>query len=163
LGGMTTEGVGHLWSLSVEEQFYLLWPVVLITARRFGPRALFGVSLAIFGVSASTPLWGLRSYGDLFTGLDLRAQELMSAPLLAQLRFGGCVALSVVHRRDSWLAVAAAVACYAGLLVFFPPRVAFLDYGMYTCVAVLAGLIVCAATYCPPRLLTNAVMRYVGS
>ena len=34
--------LGHLWSLAVEEQFYLLWPAVLaFTIRRTGPRMLF--------------------------------------------------------------------------------------------------------------------------
>jgi len=38
--------VGHLWSLSVEEQFYLLWPVVI---------ALFGIRHAT--LIASSALW----------------------------------------------------------------------------------------------------------
>ncbi len=39
--------VGHLWSLSVEEQFYILWPVVLyFTGIRTGLRVALGVFLA---------------------------------------------------------------------------------------------------------------------
>jgi peptidoglycan/LPS O-acetylase OafA/YrhL len=34
----------HLWSLSVEEQFYLLWPLVFF---RMGPRRASGVALAV--------------------------------------------------------------------------------------------------------------------
>jgi peptidoglycan/LPS O-acetylase OafA/YrhL len=36
--------VGHFWSLAVEEQFYLLWPVVVLS---FGRRSLLGICVAV--------------------------------------------------------------------------------------------------------------------
>src|SRR5205823_2572136 len=41
---MTPWHTGHLWSLSVEEQFYLLWPAVVLAA---GRRRLVPISIAI--------------------------------------------------------------------------------------------------------------------
>ena len=39
--------LGHLWSLAEEEQFYLVWPLVLVLClrRRFGPRTLMAIVL----------------------------------------------------------------------------------------------------------------------
>src|SRR4029077_3095672 len=43
----------HLWSLSVEEQFYLVWPLVLVVVfRRHGARAVGGVALVLAAASA---------------------------------------------------------------------------------------------------------------
>ncbi len=39
----------HLWSLAVEEQFYLLWPFLLLVSRT--PRRAFGLSLWIFALT----------------------------------------------------------------------------------------------------------------
>ena len=43
---------GHLWSLSVEEQFYLLWPPALLLCLRFRGRSA-ALGLAAAGVAAS--------------------------------------------------------------------------------------------------------------
>jgi peptidoglycan/LPS O-acetylase OafA/YrhL len=50
LWGYARSSVGPLWSVSVEEQFYLAWPLVL---RRFSA-SLPGALLAIWGVSIAT-------------------------------------------------------------------------------------------------------------
>jgi peptidoglycan/LPS O-acetylase OafA/YrhL len=46
--------IGHLWSLATEEQFYLLWPPLLILAlrRRVRPRTLVGLLLAFAAAAA---------------------------------------------------------------------------------------------------------------
>ena len=42
-------------------------------------------------------------------------------------------------------------------------RVGFLYAGGYTAAAILGAVIVCAALYAPPRMLTNRFICYVGS
>src|SRR3546814_14782526 len=62
--------INHLWSLSVEEQFYIVWPVVLMVA---GRRAL---PVALLGIVASAA-WRAHLYDgvwlDVYSRTDARA------------------------------------------------------------------------------------------
>jgi len=162
-GGSGVPGAGHLWSLSVEEQFYLLWPLVLIIALRSRAVALIWFSLAAFAISASLPAWSGREYGDLYTGTDFRAQQLMAGAILAQLRFAGVITPAFVNRVPFRAAHVLAVLFFTAFILTMENRPAFLFTGMYTAAAVLGGVLVCAALYAPPRILTNGVLRYVGT
>jgi peptidoglycan/LPS O-acetylase OafA/YrhL len=81
----------HLWSLAVEEQFYLLWPPVLAVglsmgARRWRERRVLLVALS--GAAASAVLMGAlyRPEADpsrLYFGTDTRATGLLMGAALA--------------------------------------------------------------------------------
>ncbi|MEO0435396.1 MAG: acyltransferase [Pseudomonadota bacterium] len=82
-------GFGHLWSLSVEEQFYFLWPLLLLL---FAPHGSQGgrkwavCCLLLIAVVAAVRL-GFWSQGSswlqLYLRTDLRADALLGGALLA--------------------------------------------------------------------------------
>jgi peptidoglycan/LPS O-acetylase OafA/YrhL len=78
----------HLWSLAVEEQFYLIWPllltVILVIARRRGTRALFAWAGAVASAVAMLVIYRPGSDPSLvYYGTDTHASALMIGAALA--------------------------------------------------------------------------------
>ena len=78
----------HTWSLAIEEQFYLLWPPLLVLLLACGAklRHLLGIALGLTAASAvlTTMLWsGPESLNRLYIGPDTRAQALLLGCALA--------------------------------------------------------------------------------
>jgi peptidoglycan/LPS O-acetylase OafA/YrhL len=85
--GGTPSPLQHTWSLAVEEQFYLVWPLLLLACRAVKRRRLLALSLT--GVAASAiatyVLARVASPGRVYFGTDTRAQELLIGAALAAL------------------------------------------------------------------------------
>jgi peptidoglycan/LPS O-acetylase OafA/YrhL len=81
----------HLWSLAVEEQFYLIWPIVLAVGLGFGARRLRSrrvLTVAIVGAAASAVAMALMyepgvDPSRVYFGTDTRATGLLCGAALA--------------------------------------------------------------------------------
>ena len=96
-GGRAFGPLTHLWSLAVEEQFYLLWPIVLVGLLRYVPSPRRQLSVVV-GVAATIALTRSALYAidvmsarRAYFGGDVRADALLL----------GC-ALAIAHR-EGWL------------------------------------------------------------
>jgi peptidoglycan/LPS O-acetylase OafA/YrhL len=47
----------HTWSLAIEEQFYLLWPLVLIASLAYGRRVALAAAVGLAAASAAWAAW----------------------------------------------------------------------------------------------------------
>lgn len=110
----------HLWSLSLEEQFYILWPPLLVVLlRRKVPLARVLVGLTVAAVAAtlwSAVVWvGAVSYERPFFSSDTRAAGLLVGVALA---VGLAIAPERVRDRlgaQPWIAISALLA--SGLIL----------------------------------------------
>lgn len=126
---------GHLWSLGIEEQFYLLWPFAL--KRYFGQKT----KLLLFVVLATS------GFQALIYALKVRNGISGSLPVFADQLAIGCL-LAIFHLRmprikKSW---AAAMLALAALSIWFPANTPYRTLFALFCIkpvvdVCIAGLI----------------------
>jgi peptidoglycan/LPS O-acetylase OafA/YrhL len=164
----------HLWSLGIEEQFYLVWPLVLTLTYRFAKRQLPWVLLA--GVAGSLALSGYLSPRNPETSFylpQLRFWELGLGALLALAQLRG--ALGYLEQRFRPHAKTAHRAGLAtgtsgvglvlilGAVLWISPDAAF--PGLWALIPT-AGAFLCLAagpTAAVNRwILSISILRYVG-
>lgn len=86
--GAPTHLVSHCWSLAVEEQFYVIWPLLLtwVMRRRWRPERVLAISIvAIWAWRLALAGWTDTSDAYLYRALDTRGDELSMGCLLATL------------------------------------------------------------------------------
>jgi peptidoglycan/LPS O-acetylase OafA/YrhL len=153
VSGPFSDYLGHLWSLSLEVQFYALWPLVLLPlVRRRVPRpAILLVPVALFvGSCAERTLLALHhmQWNRLYLGSDTRSSALWAGCIVGLLHAWGAFDRSSILRPAARvLAVPALVVL--GWLVADPHMSFSLERRPYlwglTVIASGAGVLVAAA------------------
>jgi peptidoglycan/LPS O-acetylase OafA/YrhL len=148
-----------IWSLSIEEQFYLVWPLLFFGCMALKLRRRTIVTgLAVVIVAIMAHRYSLLNSGTgltrLYYGTDTRADALLMGCLLALLP----VATAGV-RVKRWLKMASVFSAAALLYLIATSNFGdqFLYRGGYTAVALLAALVIMVAANSPPRILAAAL------
>jgi peptidoglycan/LPS O-acetylase OafA/YrhL len=116
--------LAQCWSLAVEEQFYLVWAVLMFVALRYGNRKLayfftiVGIGLSVgdrMWIVLRAPVWSTHVYNRVYYAFDTRADALFLGCLLGLIATGGHL--------DNWnpwakRCLAALAVVSAGLMIF---------------------------------------------
>jgi peptidoglycan/LPS O-acetylase OafA/YrhL len=109
----------HTWSLGIEEQYYLIWPLLLgllLVVRRVPLRAVIALTTALMLASVMLMALLFQPGGDpsrVYYGTDTRAQSLLVGALLAMTLPRLRPLLS--NRNIYWALQSAAIACFVGI------------------------------------------------
>jgi peptidoglycan/LPS O-acetylase OafA/YrhL len=153
----------HFWSLSIEEQFYLVWPVALLILIKKDRRTV--VLFVIGGIAASCLLKAiLYTTGSttmrLYHGSDTRADALLIGCLLSLCLHWNYVP-SFVERHRAKLSRAGWA--LLGLMVVSVWRDSTLLYfGGFTLVSLASALVIMQSVFVPAAVLTHPVLTWIG-
>lgn len=166
----------HLWSLAVEEQFYLLWPLALVFLYRrrgrpgVGRVALIVALVSTFLMALLSFLWNVPGAGDasrLYFGTDTHCMGLLLGAALATVWRPGALPKKIALPAQIIL-WAVSIAALAGLFTIFHKASeddAWLYRGGFLVVSGLTAVIIALASH-PAigfgSLLAVQPMKYIG-
>jgi len=157
----------HFWSLAVEEQFYLVFPVVVVVLMRIGGRRLLAGACVVVAFASLALMWLQRADFDrIYYGTDTRVAELLFGVLLAIWWSGRARNTTSRSRREPFFDVAALLAFAAILFAWHlvneaSPQLAKGGFPLYAVMSTIL-IYVCTRAGWTSRVMSNAFLRWAG-
>ena len=166
----------HLWSLAVEEQFYLIWPWVFLVAWRLGRSARVR-RFALIGALASTVLMVVISLingypvpndpSRVYFGTDTHAMGLLIGAALATLWLPARARRAIAPGARATVDGVAALSLILLMVVFWQTQEdsRLLYYGGFLLLSVLVAVLIVAVTHPASRVgvaLGSQPWRWIG-
>jgi peptidoglycan/LPS O-acetylase OafA/YrhL len=162
----------HMWSLAIEEQFYLLWPFLVLVLLRWRPKLNVVTRCFVGGACASALLMAVlfRAGSDpsrVYYGTDTRAQALLVGGALAAMLFRARMRGGQPAPSAPWVRVGLCGAIALGvMLVTTRDSAEWMYRGGYLLVAVACAAVIAAAVQPRRNLIREALspapLRAVG-
>jgi peptidoglycan/LPS O-acetylase OafA/YrhL len=157
--------LSHTWSLSAEEQFYLLWPALLLALLALGLRhrglMVLVAAGATAGVARRLVLVGKVSCARLYLGLDTHGADSLLIGCLAALAWAARQRRPGAGERAAWGAAAlASLALWAWMLVANPLTFDAYASGLAPSVVALSAVaVILAVVWAHPPLVCALLAR----
>jgi peptidoglycan/LPS O-acetylase OafA/YrhL len=160
----------HFWSLGIEEQFYLAFPLIAVLGLRLGSgsRAVFGAVLGALVAGSVLASWALTTTGAsvdrVYYGTDTRGAELLMGGLLALLLCGREITSRTLRRVIQALG-AVAMLVMVGLWTVVDLDPSWLYLGGFAAYTLLSVAVIAAGVQPsgPVRvLLSSRAIRWIG-
>lgn len=171
--------LNHLWSLAVEEQFYIVWPLVLLVLARYVRERDRGplrprLALSILGLAVlSTVLMAVlfdpaKDPTRVYYGTDTRAAELLVGAALAAVWPGAKLRAAIRTGARNVVDGLGALGLLVIIVMFLTvhDRSSFLYQGGFALLSVAVACVVACVAHPASRvapLLGNRAMRWVGA
>ncbi len=154
----------HTWSLSIEEQFYVLWPILLIVMLRMrvSKRVIAAVAVAgiIAAIATRAVLWSHHvPYARVYAGLDTRGDALLTGCLIGLLASWNWLPSSRLGRRISSVGMVVGMVVLAAFVVVLKVEVPYVWYIPYGITPIASGLMLVGLLVAPIAPL-NAILRH---
>ncbi len=166
-GGGDSSPAAHFWSLSIEEQFYVFFPLIamIVLSKLKLSKAVFGGLLAVSLAASLAMTFVLSGFDRIYNGTDVRAAEILVGALLA-------IAFSTPKGRASitsnpLVAAVGGVALVLSALswVVLDLGTGFLLTGGFFVYALITATLICASTQARGPVvaaLSTPALRWLG-